>query len=450
MLRSLVGSEMCIRDSSILILSLLTIKTNAFADWGFPEDSDIVLLDIFSHDRFLKEYPEVMVYYHIEDCKHCKEFKPIYSKLALEFKERKNRLPLAQFDCSEHRTFCMEKMIPVYPYLKFYVKEHPLLYHGKRTYVALNNYLEYMADRRPDRTTLKSFVTLFNQFYNPSELDPTLFTSEELQDEVELRNKNKDSVIGVFFGRKSKNKKLFKIFDQYFKYDQNTEFLHIKQLPELSTSNLKIFGDVMAEEDSFNGKVVLFFRDRSVVFKGKSTFQKLADTVHELKFPRVNFLGTELHSKLGGQRQSIVFLFVSSSDHWSIRQFSRLANQYRKKHTFVVVSDDSEVSELVSDYKKKFLYLDQEKYDLEENPQMRLVKVNFSFATSKKYILPDTFSYDSGLNFLIDFKSRKLTPFLMSQVLKEDFYEGTRIRHLNGMNYAKPVSYTHLTLPTKA
>ena len=169
---------------------------------------------------------------------------------------------------------------------------------------------------------------LFNQFYNPSELDPTLFTSEELQDEVELRNKNKDSVIGVFFGRKSKNKKLFKIFDQYFKYDQNTEFLHIKQLPELSTSNLKIFGDVMAEEDSFNGKVVLFFRDRSVVFKGKSTFQKLADTVHELKFPRVNFLGTELHSKLGGQRQSIVFLFVSSSDHWSIRQFSRLANHY--------------------------------------------------------------------------------------------------------------------------
>ena len=423
----------------LLILSLLSTPSLCFADWGFPEDSDIVFLDIFSHDRFLKEYPEVMVYYHIEDCAHCKDFKPIYSKLALEFKERKRRLPLAQFDCSEHRTFCMEKMIPVYPYLKFFVKEHPILYHGKRTYEDLKKYLEYMADRRPDRTSVKNFVTLFDQFYFPKELDPSLFSSDELEAEIELRNKNKNSVLGVYFGRKNKNKKLFKVFDQYFKYDENTEFLHIKKLPELTTSNLKVFADVMSEEDNLNGKVVLFFKGRTKVFKGKATFERMEDAVHEVKYPRVNFLNTELHSTLGGKRDSIVLLFVPRADHWSLRQFSRLANQYRKKHTFVVVSEDSEYSELVVDFKKRFLHLEQDSFDLEENPQLRLISVNFSFATAKKYILPTAFSYDTGLNFLIDFKAKKLKPFFLTETNKEEFFEGTRIRYLTGQNYESKI-----------
>ena len=33
----------------------------------------VVMLDIFSHDRFIKEFPEVMVYYFVDDCKHCTE-----------------------------------------------------------------------------------------------------------------------------------------------------------------------------------------------------------------------------------------------------------------------------------------------------------------------------------------------------------------------------------------
>jgi len=424
---------------SIMLLALLTHNAECYADWGFPEDSDVVMLDIFSHDRFIKEYPEVMVYYHIDDCKHCEEFKPIYSKLALEFKERKNRLPLAQFDCSEHRIFCRDKLIPVYPYLKFFVKEHPLMYHGKRNYDQLKSYLEYMADRKPDRTNIDSFVSLFEHYYHPQELDPSLYDPIELSAEIKQRNDNKNKVIGVYFGRKNKNKKLFKIFDLYFKYDKNTEFLHIKKLPELTTKNLKIFADVMAEEDNLNGKVVLFYRNRSKVFKGKATFDKLENLVHELKYPRLNFLNQEFYNNLGSKRQTIAVLFCPTEDHWSVRQFSRLANQYKRVYTFVVVHDDSEYPELVNNFKQKFLFLEKSEFDLDENPQLRLVQMNFSFTTAKKYILSETFGYDEGLKMLIDYKAKKLLPFLLSEKLIEQTYEGSRITHLNGANYVESI-----------
>lgn len=424
---------------TLLCLFLLCLRTSCFADWGFPEDEDVVMLDMFSHDRFIKEFPEVMIHYHIDDCKHCHDLKPIYSKLALEFKERKRRIPLAQFDCSEHRSFCHDKMIPVYPYLKFFVKEHPLLYNGKRTYDALKVYLEYMADRQPDRTTVASFVGLIDHYYSPEELDPSLYEAEELAAEVQARNENRNKVIGVYFGRKNKNKKLFKIFDLYFKYDKNTHFLHIKKLPELNTSNLKIFGDVMADEPNFNGKVILFYRDRSSVFKGKSTFDALEHAVHELKYPRLNYMDPEIYNSLLSKRHTFVFLFCTTSDHWSVRQLSRLANQYRRAYTFVIVPDDSEHTEVVNKVKKRFLYLGKDEFDLEENPQMRVVQMNYSFVTAKKFILSGLFSYDEGLRFLIDFKAKKLHPFFRSEKLAEETYEGSRLRHLNASNYAESI-----------
>ena len=425
---------------TLLLLSLLLCPPClAYADWGFPEEDDVVMLDIYSHDRFIKEFPEVMVYYFVDDCKHCTEFKPIYHKLALDFKERKNRLPLAQLDCTEHLQFCNNKLIPVYPYLKFFVMEHPLIYNQKREYETVKNYLEYMADRKPDRTSMKGFQSLFEQFYNPRELDPSLFEAEELEAEVEARNKNRNSVIGVFFGRRSKNKKLFRTFQLYFRYDSQTEFLHIKKLPELNTSNLKILGDVMAENDSLNGKVVLFFRDRTRVFKGKPTFDNFENAVHELKYPLINYLDQEYYNSLGFKRQSLVVLFTPTADHWAVRQLSRLANQFRKKFSFIMVPDDSEFGELVLDFKKKFLFLEKDEYDLEEEPQMRVVQFNYSFVTAKKYSLDEPFSYDSALRMIIDYNAKKLKPFVVTEKLEQETYEGSRIRFLNAKNYAESI-----------
>lgn len=414
-----------------VIWMTLLMSYQSFADWGFPEDNNVVMLDIYNHDRFLKEYEETLVYYFIDDCEHCKNLKPIYSRLGLEYKEKKQRIPLAQFDCTEHTRFCEEKLIPVYPFLKFYVKQHPIQYLGKRTYNALDKYLNYMTTRKPDRTDVANFLEIHQEYYNPLELDPSLFTNSELRTEINFRKEKTNTVLGVFFGKKSRNRKLFHIFDLYFKYDAHVQFMHIKKLPELHRSNLKIFGDVMAEGDSLNGKVVLFFKDRSVRYKGKADFDSFENTVHELKYPLVQFLNPEFYKNIGGERMKMVLLFVSREDHPVISQLSRLSKQFFKKFRFVVIANNSEHGEMVNEFKDKFLKLKRTEFDLENEPQLRIIEVTFSTINSKRFILDEPFSFDSGLNFIVNYTAGKLKYFMKSEKIFEEKVLNSEVKHVN-------------------
>lgn len=419
----------------LLILTILLSQYNSYADWGYPEDDDVVMLDVFSHDRFLKEYDEAMIYYFIDDCKHCKEFKPIYHKLGLEFKEQKRRVPLAYLDCTEHRNFCLEKMIPLYPFVKFFVKSHPILYKGPRTYNDIHSYLKKMTYRRPIRTDLPNFLELHKQIFEPEDLDPSLFTSPELIEEISLRNRRKKSVVGVFFGKRRKNQKLFKTFDLYFKFDEHTEFFHVKTEPEVERKNLKVLGDAMAEVDSLSGKVVLFFGGKSKVVKGKPTFDDFERIVHDLKYPKVNFLDRKFYNELGGKRSIVVMLFVSRSDHPMLSQFNRLANQYVKQFTFLVVSKDCEHPELFNEFKEKFLHSENTDFDLEEAPQLRIVEISYTTINSRRFIQATPFTFDSGLSFLVEYRNNKLKPYIKSENLKEEFVQESRVKYVNGRNF---------------
>jgi len=41
------------------------------ADWGYPEIDDVVILNPSNHDKFLRDFDEVLVYYFLPDCKYC-------------------------------------------------------------------------------------------------------------------------------------------------------------------------------------------------------------------------------------------------------------------------------------------------------------------------------------------------------------------------------------------
>lgn len=72
------------------------------ADWGYPEIDDVVILNPSNHDKFLRDFDEVLVYYFLPDCKYCIVMNRFYSRLALEYKERDQRIPLAKFNCNKH------------------------------------------------------------------------------------------------------------------------------------------------------------------------------------------------------------------------------------------------------------------------------------------------------------------------------------------------------------
>lgn len=423
----------------LIAMFLLLVQMRAYADWGYPEEDDAVMLDVFSHDRFLKEYDEVMVYYFIDDCKHCKEFKPTYHKLALEFKEQKRRVPLAQMDCTEHRRFCEEKMIPLFPFVKFFVKKHPILYKGKRSYKAVRAYLKRMTHRRPIRSDLPNFFEMHKQIFNPEQLDPSLFGHEELVAEINLRNRRKKTVMGVFFGNRRKNSKLFHMFDLYLKYDEHTEFFHVKKEPEVHRKNLKVLGDAMSEGDPLSGKVVLFFNGKSKTIRGKPSFDDFENAVHDLKFPKINFLDQKFYNGLGGKRTTIVMLFVSRGDHSIMSQFSRLANQYNRRFTFLAVAEDGEAPEMVNEFREKFLEAETLGFDLEKAPQLRLVEIVFTTINARRYIMSAPFTFDAGLSFIVDYLNDKITPFIKSETLESKFVGESRMRHVNGLTYKSVV-----------
>lgn len=62
--------------------------------------------------------------------------------MALEWKERDERIPFAKFNCLKHVDFCEQLVIPVFPFLKFYIRGHPIPYYGKRIKHFINEFLE--------------------------------------------------------------------------------------------------------------------------------------------------------------------------------------------------------------------------------------------------------------------------------------------------------------------
>lgn len=124
------------------------------ADWGYAEINDAVILTPGNYESFLREYEEVLVYYYLPDCKYCKVMDEFFNELALEWKERDTRIPFAKFDCSRHLDFCEDHAIPIFPYIKFYIKGHPLVYSGERTQAALDEYIEDILEKTPHKKNL--------------------------------------------------------------------------------------------------------------------------------------------------------------------------------------------------------------------------------------------------------------------------------------------------------
>ena len=118
--------------NKILFFIFLNLRIKTEADWGYQEDDDVIVLTPFNHDSLIREYEEVLVYYYLPECRHCVDMDKFYSNLALEFKETDTRIPFAKFNCVRHMKFCEDKLIPIFPYVKFFIREHPIVYSGKR------------------------------------------------------------------------------------------------------------------------------------------------------------------------------------------------------------------------------------------------------------------------------------------------------------------------------
>lgn len=128
------------------------------ADWGYPEINDSVILTPQNHDQFIRDYEEALIYYHLPNCKYCVIINKFFSELSLEWKERDPRVPFAKFNCSKHIEYCENLAIPVFPFIKFYIRGHPIPYYGKRLKYNLNKFVEDIMKKEPIEINFEKII----------------------------------------------------------------------------------------------------------------------------------------------------------------------------------------------------------------------------------------------------------------------------------------------------
>ena len=109
----------------IIILSLALLQTHIFA-------GDVLVLTNLTFDETIRDNSFVMVKFFAPWCGHCKQFEPIYNKIAKTIKNEGKPFIIAELDASLYTDIASRESIGGYPTIKFYVNGNEFLYEGER------------------------------------------------------------------------------------------------------------------------------------------------------------------------------------------------------------------------------------------------------------------------------------------------------------------------------
>lgn len=381
-----------------MFLLLCACAVRAEADWGQPEEEDVVVLTPANFDSFLRQYDEVLVYFYLPNCVHCHKFDKFYPALALQYKEADPRVPFAKFNCKHHVGFCAAKGIPTYPYIKLYIREHPLIYYGSRTRNALREFVANVMERTPLKVTI---------------------------DQLEVFSHQNKPVV-VLIGSKSKT--ATHTLDLMCKYDKEAFFLTIEASPELEKHFL--FENIPRP---LAGRTIIFAHDRPAeICAAAASFDGLENCLFHFRHASLLELGPEFEKlvKEGPQRWAVLFTAVGNAPE--VDDFDTVARDFKRKMKFVLASEDSAHPKLVAQLRE--LLLVDDSFTL---PQVRVFDTAFMLLPSDKYRLNQPFSQNSLRQFLAAVLSKSIEPYILSESLENVAYG--KIRALSGDSFKAKV-----------
>jgi len=146
------------KQSIILLFLISSYLALSSAEWGYIEENDVVSLTKATHNNFLKDYEYAVISYMSPNCKTCKDMKVWFHDLALDFKEYETKLPVAMLNCEKYPDFCGQLLIPVFPEIRFYIKEHPISYNGPRNVKYLEKWIKEKLAHTPYELKTKDDV----------------------------------------------------------------------------------------------------------------------------------------------------------------------------------------------------------------------------------------------------------------------------------------------------
>jgi hypothetical protein len=358
---------------------LLFLLGSAFclADWGYPEVKEVVILERHSHDQFVRDFEVKVVQYSSSMCGHCKQFDHAYSRTALFFKDYHHRVPFASVDCSTNQEFCSDHLVPVYPFVKVYVRNHAITYFGPRTERALKKFVKHILGR------------------NLKIVENTDMVSQARKSNIE--GKLRPAIL--YFG--TKTEKQFHMAELLCKVNNKLVCLYTPDTTLASQFGL----------NSHSKLVMLKTTGKNVIFKAqKFNFDMLEGFVFDNMHRRVHEIGNRFRkSVVNGGRDSLI-LFVQNILDPISKKFEKAVKAFRKDLPCFIASSDSGDQELVRKLVKAL--------NIDTLPTILLAK-HVHGMTFQRYTYKYSLESKHLRNFLENVWNKRLLPDLKSEPAPE-------------------------------
>jgi len=304
------------RTSLLLVGILACVVTSGFcyADWGYPEHNDIVTLGRHNHNQFLRDHEVAVIVYTTPWCDHCKEFEKPYSNLGLYFKDHDDRIPLAKIDCSLNEDFCSDHLIPGYPFIKMFIRMHPIPYLGERKESKVRKFIHRVVAKTPKK----------------------LSSLAELESARKGRKSSKQRSVAIFAG--SPSQKEFHMFDLSCKVSSHYPCFYTESKDVMNKAGLSKTPQISILFKS--GKVNLFP-------EGKIMFNKIEDFMFHKKHPALVQIGAKFKKRIIKGGNNALILFTNSTSDPIVKQFEDSVKQYKRDILCALATQDQTDSETV-------------------------------------------------------------------------------------------------------
>lgn len=359
--------------TSLLVCLLLASSALAAAEWGFPEEDDVIVLKESNFDEAIKKFEFVLVEFYAPWCGHCKKLTPEYAAAAKILKDASPAVPLAKVDATENSALATKYSVQGYPTLKFFIKGEPIDFNGGRTQAEIVNWIKKKTG--PASVTVADTAAL---------------------DKLKADNK----VVVAYFGEDNEH------YQNFVKVAQSIEALTFAHS----------FDEALAT--AAGATLVLYkqFDEGFNTYTGDYSVDSIKTFINAHRYPVVMpFEGDEAIERVFGKEAAAIVFFTDDTNTDAYRAFSEVAQTANDRIIFSHSTVTSGLGQRLADYIG---------VKVADTPAVWIIAPKAGDLS--KFPLTGEITRDSVLTFLDNFTNDRLERFYKSQEIPEKNDEAVR------------------------